>query len=197
MVLVIDNFDSFTFNLVQYLGELGVEVVVRRNNELDLAAIKSLDPDGILLSPGPCSPRESGVCRDVSESALAGDFAARGVPVFGVCLGHQTIGDLSGGTVRRAKMMMHGKSSLIEHDGLGLFTGLPNPFRAIRYHSLVVEESDLPADLLVTARSLDDGEIQGLRHRSLPIEGVQFHPESILTEGGRTIISNFVAMCRV
>lgn len=196
MILVIDNFDSFTYNLVQYLGELGAVVAVRRNNEIDMAGVEELDPAGILMSPGPCTPKEAGVCRDISAAALAGRFAARHAPVFGVCLGHQTLGEMAGGTVRRAKQVMHGKTSLVEHDGKGLFAGVPSPFNAVRYHSLVVEESDLPPGFVVTARSVDDGEIQGFRHREFPIEGVQFHPESILTEHGRQMIANFVAMCR-
>lgn len=196
MILVIDNFDSFTYNLVQYLGELGAVVAVRRNNEIDMAGVEELDPAGILMSPGPCTPKEAGVCRDISTAALAGRFAARRAPVFGVCLGHQTLGEMAGGTVRRAKRVMHGKTSLVEHDGKGLFAGVPSPFNAVRYHSLVVEESDLPPGFAVTARSMDDGEIQGFRHRELPIEGVQFHPESILTEHGKQMIANFVAMCR-
>lgn len=195
-VLVIDNFDSFTYNLVQYLAELGANVLVRRNNEINLSQIEALDPDGIVLSPGPCSPAESGICREIATEALAGRYAARGVPVFGVCLGHQTIAEIAGGTVRRCKSMRHGKASQIEHGGEGIFANLPSPFSAIRYHSLAVEESDLPAELLLTARSTDDGEIQGLRHRTYPIEGVQFHPESVLTEHGMAIMQNFVAVCR-
>lgn len=195
--MVIDNFDSFTYNLVQYLAQLGAEVVVRRNDEIDLDEIDELDPDGILMSPGPCSPLESGICRGVSERAIMGRYGAKGVPVFGVCLGHQTLGDLGGGVVRRAKTVKHGKASLIEHDGLGVFSGMPHPFSAIRYHSLVIDEGHLPDGFIVTARSLDDGEVQGIRHKSLPIEGVQFHPESILTEQGMTIIENFLGMCRV
>ncbi|MFM9874475.1 MAG: anthranilate synthase component II [Fimbriimonadaceae bacterium] len=197
MILVIDNFDSFTYNLVQYLAQLGAEVVVKRNNEISLAEIDALDPDGILTSPGPCSPQESGICRGVSQRALEGHYGAKGVPVFGVCLGHQTIGDLGGGLVRRAKTIKHGKASLVEHDGKGVFAGMPNPFSAIRYHSLVIDEGSLPSGFVVTARSLDDGEVQGIRHETLPIEGVQFHPESILTEQGMTIIENFLRMCRV
>lgn len=196
MILVIDNFDSFTYNLVQYLGILGSDVLVKRNNELSLGEIDDLNPTGILLSPGPCSPKESGVCRLVSDAALAGHYAKRGIPVFGVCLGHQTLGDLSGGYVRRAKTIMHGKASQVEHDGRGVFVGMPKPFSAVRYHSLVVDEDKLPDVFEVSARSLDDGEVQGIRHRELPIEGVQFHPESILTENGLRIMENFVGMCR-
>ncbi len=196
MVLVIDNFDSFTYNLVHYLGILGAEVLVKRNNEVSLGEIDDLNPVGILLSPGPCSPKESGVCRLVSDAALAGHYAKRGTPVFGVCLGHQTLGDLSGGYVRRAKTIMHGKASQVEHDGRGVFVGMPTPFSAVRYHSLVVDEEKMPDVFEVSARSLDDGEVQGIRHRELPIEGVQFHPESILTENGLRIVENFVGMCR-
>lgn len=196
MILVIDNFDSFTYNLVQYLAQLGAEVVVRRNDEITLEEIDELDPDGILMSPGPCSPLESGICRGVSERAISGHYAARGVAVFGVCLGHQTMGDIGGGVVRRAKTIMHGKASLVEHDGNGVFAGMPNPFSAVRYHSLVIDEGNLPKGFYVTARSNDDGEVQGIRHDSLPIEGVQFHPESILTEQGMTIVANFLGMCR-
>lgn len=196
MILVIDNFDSFTYNLVQYLAEMGSEVTVRRNNEVTLDEIWSMDPDGILTSPGPCTPQESGICREVSSAALRGEFAAKGIPVFGVCLGHQTLGQMAGGTVRRARKVMHGKTSVVEHDGKGLFAGLPSPIQAVRYHSLVVEESDLPGQFVVTARSTDDGEIQGLRHREYPIEGVQFHPESILTEYGKQMVANFLSMCR-
>jgi anthranilate synthase/aminodeoxychorismate synthase-like glutamine amidotransferase len=196
VILVIDNFDSFTYNLVQYLGILGAEVLVKRNNEVSLGEIDDLNPAGILLSPGPCSPKESGVCRLVSDAALAGHYAKQGTPVFGVCLGHQTLGDLSGGYVRRAKTIMHGKASQVEHDGRGVFVGMPTPFSAVRYHSLVVDEEKLPVVFEVSARSLDDGEVQGIRHRELPIEGVQFHPESILTENGLRIVENFVGMCR-
>jgi para-aminobenzoate synthetase component II len=197
VILVIDNFDSFTYNLVQYLAELGAEVVVRRNDEILLDEIDQLDPDGILMSPGPCSPSESGICRGVSERALEGHYGAKGVAVFGVCLGHQTLGDLGGGMVRRAKTVKHGKTSLVEHDGKGIFSGMPNPFSAVRYHSLVIDEDQLPDGFVVTAHSLDDGEVQGIRHESLPIEGVQFHPESILTQEGMTIVKNFLKMCRV
>ena len=197
MILVIDNFDSFTYNLVQYLAQLGAEVVVRRNDEISLEEIDAVDPDGILMSPGPCSPKESGICRGISDQALTGHYAAKGVPVFGVCLGHQTMGELGGGVVRQAKTIMHGKASLVEHDGKGVYVGMPNPFSAVRYHSLVIDEDNMPDGFEVSARSTDDGEIQGIRHKTLPIEGVQFHPESILTEQGMTIVANFLAMCRV
>ena len=196
MILVIDNYDSFTYNLVQYLAQAGAEVIVRRNDEITLDEIAALKPQGIMLSPGPCTPSEAGICRDISQAALASHPDLQGIPVFGVCLGHQTLGDLSGGYVRRAHRVMHGKSSLVEHDGKGVFAGMPNPFRAIRYHSLVVDEASIPEEFIVTARSTDDGEVQGMRHRDLPIEGVQFHPESIMTEQGLTIVENFVSMTR-
>ncbi len=197
VILVIDNFDSFTYNLVQYLSELGAKVVVRRNDDITLDEIDELDPDGILMSPGPCSPQEAGVCRDISQRAIEGHYGAKGVAVFGVCLGHQTIGDLGGGTVRKAKTIKHGKTSQVMHDEKGVFAGMPNPFSAVRYHSLVIDEDSLPDGFVVSARSVDDGEVQGMRHTSLPIEGVQFHPESILTEQGMNIVKNFLDMCRV
>ncbi len=191
MILVVDNYDSFTYNLVQYLGECGAEVEVYRNDKIDLDAIVEKRPDGIVLSPGPCTPKEAGVCVNVSYEALKQDGRLKGVPVFGVCLGHQTIGDVAGGTVARAKKIMHGKTSMVEHDGKGLFEGMPNPFRAVRYHSLVVTTDTVPAGFVVTATAKDDGEVMGIRHKTLPIEGVQFHPESVLTEQGMTIVRNF------
>lgn len=190
MILVIDNFDSFTYNLVQYLGQCGAEIVVRRNDEITLDSIRTLSPKGIMLSPGPCTPKESGICLDVLRAALSQQPGFT-VPLFGVCLGHQAIGHVGGATVERAKNIMHGKASLVEHDGKGLFTGMPQPFSAIRYHSLVVRHDTVPEGFIVTAKSLDDHEIMGLRHESLPIEGVQFHPESILTEQGFRIVENF------
>lgn len=189
MILVIDNYDSFTYNLVQYLGQAGAEVVVHRNDEIDLDAIRKLDPDGIMLSPGPCTPRESGVCLDVLGAALRGDLPQ---PIFGVCLGHQAIGEVAGGVVKQARRIMHGKTSMVRHDAQGLFSGMPNPFRAVRYHSLVVTADSVPIGFTVTATAEDDGEIMGLRHETLPIEGVQFHPESVLTEEGFRIVENFV-----
>ncbi len=189
MILVVDNYDSFTYNLVQYLGQAGAEVVVRRNDEIGLAEIQDLNPAGLMLSPGPCTPRESGICLRILEAALADELT---MPIFGVCLGHQAIGEIAGGTVRQARNIMHGKASPVEHDGKGLFEGMPNPFRAIRYHSLVVQRDTVPPGFIVTAKSLDDDEIMGLRHVSKPIEGVQFHPESILTEDGFRIVENFV-----
>lgn len=190
MILVIDNYDSFTYNLVQYLGQCGAEVAVYRNDQITLGEIVALRPAGILLSPGPCTPNESGICVDILRQALA-SVPGFDVPVFGVCLGHQAIGFVTGATVNRAHKTMHGKASMVSHDGLGLFEGMPNPFSAIRYHSLVVDRSTVPAGFVVTARSNDDDEIMGLRHESLPIEGVQFHPESVLTEQGFRMVENF------
>lgn len=191
MILVIDNYDSFTYNLVQYLGSLGAEVVVRRNDEIDLGDVVDLGPTGIMLSPGPCTPAQSGVCLDLAKWAMTADEAP---PVFGVCLGHQAIGHVAGGEVLQADRIMHGKASMVRHDGMGLFSGMPSPFRAIRYHSLVVASDRVPDGFVVTATAEDDGEIMGLRHRSKRIEGVQFHPESILTDNGLQIIANFLAM---
>jgi anthranilate synthase/aminodeoxychorismate synthase-like glutamine amidotransferase len=190
MILVIDNYDSFTYNLVQYLGQCGAEVAVYRNDQITLEEIVALRPAGILLSPGPCTPNESGICVDILRQALA-SVPGFDVPVFGVCLGHQAIGFVTGATVNRAHKTMHGKASMVSHDGIGLFEGMPNPFSAIRYHSLVVDRSTVPAGFVVTARSNDDDEIMGLRHESLPIEGVQFHPESVLTEQGFRMVENF------
>ncbi|MBX3700417.1 MAG: aminodeoxychorismate/anthranilate synthase component II [Dokdonella sp.] len=191
MLLMIDNYDSFTFNLVQYFGELGEEVRVVRNDALDRAAISALRPSAIVISPGPGTPDEAGVSLDLLREPLPG------VPVLGVCLGHQAIGQVFGGRVVRAGEIMHGKTSPIRHRGVGVFAGLPDPFQATRYHSLVVEPSSLPDCLEVTAwTERADGsreEIMGLRHRSLPIEGVQFHPESILTEHGHALLRNFLA----
>jgi anthranilate synthase/aminodeoxychorismate synthase-like glutamine amidotransferase len=191
VILVIDNYDSFTFNLVQYLGQCGAEVVVHRNDEITLDEIVAMKPAGIMLSPGPCTPKEARVCLDILSEAMHGT-ALKGIPIFGVCLGHQSIGHVGGGTVARAKNIMHGKASLVRHDGKGLFEGMPNPFSAIRYHSLVVLRDAVPAGYIVTATSEDDGEIMGMRHETLPIEGVQFHPESVLTQEGFTIVKNFV-----
>jgi len=193
VILVIDNYDSFTYNLVQYLGQCGAEIVVRRNDEITMAEIEQLRPDGIMLSPGPCTPKESGVCLDVLNGALGGSPSkSLSIPIFGVCLGHQAIGMVAGGEVRQARNIMHGKASMVRHDGKGLFEGMPNPFRAIRYHSLIVTKESLPPGFVVTATAEDDGEIMGLRHETLPIEGVQFHPESVLTEEGFRIVENFV-----
>jgi len=185
MVLMIDNYDSFTFNLVQYLGELGADVRVMRNDELDVAQIEALAPSHVVLSPGPCTPNEAGVTLATIER-LAGR-----VPILGVCLGHQAIGQAFGGKVVRAKQVMHGKVSRIQHDGRGVFAQLEDGFVATRYHSLVVERKTLPACLEISAES-EDGEIMGLRHRSLPVEGVQFHPEALLTEHGHQLLKNFI-----
>ncbi|MBK9140302.1 MAG: aminodeoxychorismate/anthranilate synthase component II [Verrucomicrobia bacterium] len=187
MVLVIDNYDSFTYNLVQYLGEMGVRMVIHRNDEVTLPQIAELKPERILISPGPCSPRESGLSNDIIRT-----FAGR-VPILGVCLGHQCIGHTFGAKVVVNYRMMHGKTSPIHHDGRDLFAGMPNPFEATRYHSLVIERASLPDFLEVTAWT-DEGEIMGIRHRSLPIWGVQFHPESILTQNGRRILENFLKL---
>jgi len=191
MLLMIDNYDSFTFNLVQYFGELGEDVRVIRNDEMTLSALRALAPSAIVISPGPGTPDDAGVSLQVLDE-LAGE-----VPIFGVCLGHQSIGQAFGGKVIRAKEIMHGKTSLIHHDGKGVFGGLPNPFEATRYHSLVVEQSSLPACLEVSAWTQNaDGsidEIMGLRHRTLAVEGVQFHPESILTQHGHAMLGNFIA----
>ena len=190
MLLMIDNYDSFTFNLVQYFGELGEEVRVIRNDALDLAGVRALDPSAIVISPGPGTPDDAGISLEVL-AALSGVM-----PIFGVCLGHQAIGQAFGGKVVRARSIMHGKTSPIHHDGRGVFAGLPNPFEATRYHSLVVEQASLPKCLEVSALTENaDGsrdEIMGLRHRSLAVEGVQFHPESILTQHGHAMLRNFL-----
>jgi anthranilate synthase/aminodeoxychorismate synthase-like glutamine amidotransferase len=196
MVFVLDNYDSFTYNLVQYLGELGAEVVVRRNDEVTPEQVEAMKPERILLSPGPCTPQQAGVLVPLIRHMA--QRAARPVPMLGVCLGHQAIGEAFGGQVVRAQTLMHGKTSAVEHDGKGIFAGLPTPLTCTRYHSLIVAEESLPAELEVTARTLESGGkgsvIMGLRHRTLPIEGVQFHPESVLTEGGHQMIRNFLAM---
>ena len=187
MLLMIDNYDSFTYNLVQYFGELGEDVQVARNDEITLDQIETLAPARICISPGPCSPNEAGI-----SLALLQRFAAR-TPILGVCLGHQAIGQAFGGKVVRAKTLMHGKISQVEHTASGVFANLPNRFSAARYHSLAVQRSSLPECLEVTAWT-DDGEIMGLRHRTLPVEGVQFHPESIATEHGHALLRNFLLM---
>ncbi len=186
-VLVVDNYDSFTYNLVQELGEIGAAPLVRRNDEVDVAAVRVLAPDGIIISPGPGRPEDAGVSVDVVRE-LAGT-----VPILGVCLGHQCIGEVFGGTVVRAPVLMHGKTSDVHHDGQGVLRGLPDPFTATRYHSLVVDPPSVPDVLQVTAWTAD-GVIMGLRHRTMAVEGVQFHPESILTPSGPALLANFVAM---
>jgi para-aminobenzoate synthetase component 2 len=185
MILVIDNYDSFTYNLVQYLGELGAAVVVYRNDELRVDQVRALHPEGILISPGPGNPDEAGISLELLAS-LSSE-----VPILGVCLGHQAIGQAFGGKVVRAQRLMHGRTSPILHDGTGVFAGLPSPFTATRYHSLIVERASLGSALRVTAWT-DEGEIMGLAHRSLPVEGVQFHPESFLTEHGHAMLENFL-----
>jgi anthranilate synthase/aminodeoxychorismate synthase-like glutamine amidotransferase len=195
VVFVLDNYDSFTYNLVQYLGELGAKVEVRRNDEVTIGEIEAMHPERILLSPGPCTPQEAGISID-----LIHHFASRShhkVPLLGVCLGHQAIGAAFGGQVVRAKNLMHGKTSQVEHDGKTIFSGLPSPMIATRYHSLIVAEDSLPSDLEVSAWTSDkDGTrvIMGLRHKNFPIEGVQFHPESVLTDEGKRLVANFLGI---
>jgi anthranilate synthase component 2 len=191
MLLLIDNYDSFTYNLVHYLGELGADVVVRRNDALDVQAAMALQPEAIVLSPGPCDPAQAGICLALTAAA-----AETRTPLLGVCLGHQTIGQAFGGNVVRCHEIVHGKMGVMHHAGKGVFAGLPSPFKATRYHSLVVERQSLPDCLEVTAW-LEDGTIMGLRHRELPIEGVQFHPESIASEHGHQILRNFLDLARV
>jgi len=187
-ILVLDNYDSFVFNLVQYLGELGADPLVHRSDALTIEQIEQLAPDGVLISPGPGRPEDAGL-----SNAVITKFAGR-VPVFGVCLGHQCIGQVYGGNIIRAPQIMHGKTSLISHEGQGVFAGLPQPFEATRYHSLVVERDTLPDVLEITAQT-DDGLVMGLRHRQFDVEGVQFHPESILTTGGHQLVANFLERC--
>ena len=185
-LLMIDNYDSFTYNLVQYLGELGVEVIVKRNDAIDVARARALKPDAIVISPGPCTPTEAGVSVPILRE-LAGEL-----PMLGVCLGHQCIGEAFGGNVVRASRLMHGKTSPVVHDGRTIFAGLDNPFEAMRYHSLLVEPASIPKSMEVSARTAE-GEIMGLRHRQHRIEGVQFHPESIGTPAGKDLLRNFLA----
>ena len=185
MILLLDNYDSFTYNLYQYLSELGAEVVVRRNDDLSVADVAAMAPDKIVISPGPCTPNEAGISVALIQK-LGGQ-----IPILGVCLGHQAIGQAFGGAVVRAPVVMHGKISQIYHDEQGVFAGLPNPFPATRYHSLIVRRDDLPECLEVTAWT-EDGIIMGMRHRDLPIEGVQFHPESIMTDAGKNLLRNFL-----
>lgn len=190
MFLLIDNYDSFTYNLWHYLGELDAEVVVHRNDQITVAEALALKPEGIVISPGPCDPDRAGICLDLITAA-----AAIEMPLFGVCLGHQAIGQAMGGTVLRAPAPMHGKTSRIFHSGRGVFAGLPDPFEAARYHSLIVERDSLPDCLDVVAET-EDGLIMGLAHKTLPIHGVQFHPESIASEHGHKLLGNFVSLCR-
>ena len=187
MILVLDNYDSFTYNLVQYFGELGAELLVRRNDEITLDEIAALKPERIVISPGPCTPNEAGISNDVIRN-----FGST-TPILGVCLGHQCIGQVFGGDVVRADRLMHGKTSPILHNGKGVFENLPNPFEATRYHSLIVKRDTLPACLEITAETAEK-EIMGLRHRELPIHGVQFHPESILTLEGKKLLQNFLSL---
>ena len=190
MLLVIDNYDSFTYNLVHFLGELGARTHVVRNDELSVIEALSLQPDAIVLSPGPCDPDKAGICLDLVRSA------AGKVPMLGVCLGHQAIGQAFGGRIVRAPTLMHGKLSDVHHDGIGVFAGLPSPLRVTRYHSLTVDPASLPAELIVTARTRD-GVIMGLQHRDWPIHGVQFHPESIASAHGHDLLRNFLELARV
>jgi anthranilate synthase/aminodeoxychorismate synthase-like glutamine amidotransferase len=185
MVLVIDNYDSFTYNLVQYLGEMKAELQVHRNDQVTIDQVRALKPDRILVSPGPCSPKDSGLSNEIIR------VFGQEIPVFGVCLGHQCIGHTFGANIVVNYRMMHGKTSLIRHNGRDLFEGMPNPFAATRYHSLVIQRESVPDSLEITAET-EEGEIMGVRHKELPIWGVQFHPESILTESGRTILRNFL-----
>ncbi|MEV4413312.1 aminodeoxychorismate/anthranilate synthase component II [Catellatospora sp. NPDC049609] len=187
-VLVIDNYDSFVYNLVQYLGQLGVECEVRRNDEISVADVGRLGADGVLLSPGPGAPESAGICLDVIA-----EYAGK-LPLFGVCLGHQAIGQAFGATVTRAPELLHGKTSQVTHTGAGVLAGLPDPFTATRYHSLAVVEDTLPAEIEVTGRTAS-GVVMAMRHRTLPIEGVQFHPESVLTQGGHLMLANWLAAC--
>jgi anthranilate synthase/aminodeoxychorismate synthase-like glutamine amidotransferase len=197
MVFVLDNYDSFTYNLVQYMGELGAEIVVRRNDELTPAQVEALHPDRILISPGPCTPEEAGISIDlIRHFARLAETGGPRIPLLGVCLGHQAIGAAFGGKVIRAPQLMHGKTSEVAHDGRTIFTGIPSAMTCTRYHSLIVSDKGLPKELEVSARTTDAGTndeiIMALRHRTLPIEGVQFHPESVLTTHGKQIVANFL-----
>ena len=191
MVFVLDNYDSFTYNLVQYMGELGAEMVIRRNDELTPKEVEALRPERILISPGPCTPQDAGISIELIRHFAK---AKRRVPILGVCLGHQAIGAAFGGNVVRAPKLMHGKTSEVEHDGKTIFAGIPSTMTCTRYHSLIVADEGLPEELEVSARTVDGETIMALRHRELPIEGVQFHPESVLTVHGKEIIRNFLKM---
>lgn len=191
MVFVLDNYDSFTYNLVQYMGELGADVVVRRNDEVTPADVVAMRPERILLSPGPCTPQEAGILIPLIEH-LAQLPQDEQIPTLGVCLGHQALGAAFGGKVVRAPQLMHGKTSVVEHDGQTIFKDLPQPMTCTRYHSLIVEEETVPAELEVSARVAGENTIMALRHRTLPLEGVQFHPESVLTDHGKQLIANFL-----
>jgi para-aminobenzoate synthetase component II len=185
MILMIDNYDSFTFNLVQFLGELGEELLVKRNDEITIEEIEALNPDFLMVSPGPCSPNEAGISMDVIQ------HFAGGIPIFGVCLGHQSIAQVFGGDVVRAERLMHGKTSPVYHNGETVYKDIPNPFTATRYHSLIVKKETLPDCLEVTSWT-EEGEIMGIRHKTLPVEGVQYHPESIMTSHGKELLKNFI-----
>jgi len=187
---MIDNYDSFTYNLVQYFQILGAEVVVKRNDQTTIEEIRELDPDAIVISPGPCSPKEAGISVKVVQELY------RDYPILGVCLGHQSIGYAFGANIVRAKRLMHGKTSLITHTGEGIFSGIPNPFTAVRYHSLVIDERTLPPSLKVTARSEEDDEVMAIQHKEYPVFGVQFHPESVLSEAGMDILKNFLTIAQ-
>ena len=187
MILLLDNYDSFTYNLAQYLGEMGCQLEVHRNDKISVGEIARRKPEAIVISPGPCTPQEAGISVELIEK-LAGKF-----PILGVCLGHQAVGAAFGGKIVRAPKLFHGKTSEVKHDGKGIFRKLPNPFTATRYHSLIVERKSLPRDLVITAET-SDGVIMGLRHRRFTVEGVQFHPESVLTESGKTLLKNFLSL---
>ena len=187
MILLLDNYDSFTYNLAQYLGEMGCQLEVHRNDKISVGEIARRKPEAIVISPGPCTPQEAGISVELIEK-LAGKF-----PILGVCLGHQAVGAAFGGKIVRAPKLFHGKTSEVKHDGKGIFRKLPNPFTATRYHSLIVERKSLPRDLVITAET-SDGVIMGLRHRQFTVEGVQFHPESVLTESGKTLLKNFLSL---
>lgn len=187
MILILDNYDSFTYNLVQYLGEMGAEMAIYRNDRVTLSEVEAMQPEKIVISPGPCTPKEAGISIE-----LIREFGAQ-IPILGVCLGHQAIGEAFGGEVIRAPRLMHGKTSMIEHDGRAIYRRLPNPFEATRYHSLIIRRESMPDDLQITAWT-QEGEVMGVRHKSFPIEGVQFHPESILTQAGKALLKNFLTM---